>query len=82
MAASHRNNIQNDKLTIFTTSRKVDSPEIKEYIINRWEEISIGLENSTVLFIGGVHGGPNGVLCGSANNLWGSLKKQVSFPFE
>ena len=81
MAASHRN-IQNDKLTIFTTSRKVNSPEIKEYIINRWEEISIGLENSTVLFIGGVHGRPNGVLGGSANNLWGSLPKQVSFPFE
>ena len=81
MAASHRN-IQNDKLTIFTTRLRVNSPEIKEYIINRWEEISIGLENSTVLFIGGVHGRPTGVLGGSANNLWGSLKKQVSFPFE
>ena len=77
--ASSDENVKNDKLTIFTSSKTVDPPEIRKYIINHWDEISVRLENATVLFIGGVHGDPNGALGDEDEHLWESLEKQVSF---
>ena len=77
MAASHTN-IKSDKLTIFTASKTVEAPEIRKYIIKHWKEISIGLDNSTVLFIGGVHGHKDGYVADDANNM-GQIENQVSF---
>ena len=76
MAASHTN-IKSDKLTIFTASKTVEAPEIRKYIIKHWKEISVGLDNSTVLFMGGVHGGASGYIGDDANNM-GQIENQVS----
>ena len=76
MAVSHKN-IKADKLTIFTAILKVDAPEIRDFVIKNWREISVGLENSTALFIGGVHGDANGYLGGDANNMV-QIMNQVS----
>ena len=75
--ASSDENVKNDKLTIFTSENQVDPPEIREYIIEHWDEISVRLENSTVLFIGGVHGGASGYIGDDANNM-GQIENQVS----
>ena len=56
----------------------MDPTEIKDYIIDNWEIISVGLENSTILFIGGMHGDKHGRLDGDANEEWVSLKNKVS----
>ena len=70
-------NIKTDQLTIFTAEMPVEAPEIRKYIIKNWKKISVRLDNSTVLFIGGVHGGKSGNLGENANNM-GSIKNQVS----
>ena len=70
-------NIKTDQLTIFTAEKPVDAPEIRKYIIKNWKKISVRLDNYTVLFIGGVHGGKSGNLGENANNM-GSIKNQVS----
>ena len=77
--ASSDENVKNDKLTIFTSENQVDPPEIREYIIEHWDEISVRLENSTVLFIGGVHGGEDGAVGDEDKELWRSMENQVSF---
>ena len=76
MAVFHKN-IKTDQLTIFTAEMPVEAPEIRKYIIKNWKKISVRLDNSTVLFSGGVHGGKSGNLGENANNM-GSIKNQVS----
>ena len=55
---------KSDKLTIFTTKTEVDPLNFREYIIKHWKDITKGLENSTILFLAGVHGSEDGKLGG------------------
>ena len=52
-----------DKLAIFTAETKINPRNFRKYIIKHWEDFTEGLkENSTILFLGGVHGRENGQL--------------------
>ena len=70
-------NFKSEKLAIFTCSKKIDPFKFRNYVVNHWRDISSGLENnSTILVMGGVHGGKDGTLGQSANNLR-DLENQV-----
>ena len=68
-----------DNLTIFTAKDPVDAATIKKYVIKHWEKISVALDNSIVLFIGGIHGDEHGGLGKVEENWKKTLKGQVSF---
>ena len=57
-----------DKLAVFTCNDEIDERQIRFYFINHWKCLTLGMDNSTILFIAGVHGyetgklGPNGYI--------------------
>ena len=54
-----------DKLAIFTAETRINPRNFRKYIIKHWEDFTEGLKkNSTILFLGGVHGSENGKLGG------------------
>ena len=51
-----------EKLAIFTVSYEVTEREVRNYMIQQWHQITIGMKDSTILFIIGVHGSSKGKL--------------------
>ena len=51
-----QNVIVNDKLTIFTFNDGINEMQVRTYFIRNWKTLTLGMDGSTVLFIGGVHG--------------------------
>ena len=69
MAASIEHQIVHaDKLAVFTCNDEIDERQIRFYVIDNWKTLTLGMDNSTILFIAGVHGyetgklGPNGYI--------------------
>lgn len=61
MAASFSQGvIRAEKLAIFTSSKEVDEFQIREFFLERWDFLSQGLDNGTMLFLAGVHGTKDG----------------------
>ena len=61
MAASFSQGvIRAEKLAIFTSSQEVDERQIREFFLERWDFLSQGLDNGTILFLAGVHGTEDG----------------------
>ena len=54
--------IQSERLTIFTCNDLINEWNVRFYIINHWKSMTQGMDNSTILFISGVHGMENGGL--------------------
>ena len=52
-----------DKLAVITFDKPVNEIEFREYVKRKWKNLTLGLnDGSTILFIGGVHGGDTGKL--------------------
>ena len=68
-----------DMRTILTCKHVVDEQKLRTYMTKNWETITKGLDNSTILFLCGVHGGKDGSIGGERNIQW--LKNQVFLQF-
>ena len=52
-----------EKLAVITFDKPVNEIEFREYVKRNWKNLTLGLnDGSTILFIGGVHGGDTGKL--------------------
>ena len=60
MASYLQHKIVNDKLTIFTFNDEIDERQVRIYFIKNWETLTLGMDGSTILFIGGIHGKDSG----------------------
>ena len=70
MAASFSQGvIRAEKLAIFTSSKEVDEWQIREFFLERWDFLSQGLDNGTMLFLAGVHGSEDGKVVEVADRL-------------
>ena len=70
MAASFSQGvIRVEKLAIFSSSKEVDEFQIREFFLERWDFLSQGLDNGTMLFLAGVHGTEEGKLVENADSL-------------
>ena len=61
--------IQAEKLAIFTSSKEIDEFQIREFFLERWDFLSQGLDNGTMLFLEGVHGTEDGKVVEVADSL-------------
>ena len=67
--------IVSEKLAVFTFNDEISEPDFRRYFINKWETLTLQMENSTILFIGGIHGDKFGNLGPNENII--SLTNQV-----
>ena len=66
-----------DKLTVFTCNDEVNEPMVRRYVIKHWKTLTLEMDNSTILFVAGIHGKKTGKL-GPNENIQ-SMKNQVKF---
>ena len=64
-----------EKSAVITFDNVVDEMAFQRYLKSHWENLTLGLKNSTILFLAGVHGSNSGEL-GPAENIQ-TLKNQV-----
>ena len=64
-----------DKLAVFTCNDEINEINIRYYFIKNWETLTLGMDNSTILFIAGIHGKETGKF-GPNENIQ-TLKNQV-----
>ena len=67
-----------EKSAVITFENEVDEMAFRRYFKNYWEKLTLGLNNSTILFLAGVHGKDSGEL-GPPENIQ-TLKNQVKNP--
>ena len=67
--------IVSEKLAVFTFNDVISEPEFRRYFIDKWKTLTLQMENSTILFIGGIHGYKFGNLGPNENII--SLTNQV-----
>ena len=68
-----------DKLAVFTCNDRIDERQVRFYVINNWEKLTLRMDNSTILFIAGAHGFESGKL--GPREYIEDMKNQVSFLF-
>ena len=82
MAASFSQGvIRAEKLAIFTSSKEVDEFQIREFFLERWDFLSQGLDNGTMLFLAGVHGTEDGKVGENSDSLE-TMMRQVTQIFK
>ena len=59
--------IVKEKLAVFTFNDVVNERSLREYLKRNWNNLTVGMKKSTILFIGGVHGIKAGQLGGYVN---------------
>ena len=64
-----------EKSAVITFEDVVDEMAFRRYVKNNWENLTLGLKNSTILFLAGVHGDDSGKL--GPNEDIQTLKNQV-----
>ena len=64
-----------EKSAVITFDNVVDEMAFRRYLKSHWENLTLGLKNSTILFLAGVHGSDSGGL-GPTENIQ-TLKNQV-----
>ena len=64
-----------EKSAVITFEDVVDEMAFRRYLKNNWENLTLGLKNSTILFLAGVHGKDSGEL-GPNENIQ-ALENQV-----
>ena len=52
--------IVKEKLAVFTFNDAMQEPSFRRYFIKNWNNLTVGLKKSTILFIGGIHGQETG----------------------
>ena len=66
-----------EKSAVITFENEVDEMAFRRYLIDHWKKLTLGLNDSTILFLAGVHGSDSGQL-GPNENIQ-TLKNQVRF---
>ena len=69
--------IVKEKLAVFTFNDAMQEPSFRRYFIKNWNNLTVGLKKSTILFIGGVHGQKTGEFGGYVSIK--TLTNQVRF---
>ena len=64
-----------EKSAVITFENEVDEMAFRRYLKGHWEKLTLGLNDSTILFLAGVHGSDSGEL-GPNENIQ-TLKNQV-----
>ena len=64
-----------EKSAVITFDNEVDEMAFRRYMKNNWENLTLGLNESTLLFLAGVHGEDSGKL--GPNEDIQTLKNQV-----
>ena len=64
-----------EKSAVITFDNVVDEMAFRRYLKDHWKNLTLGLKNSTILFLAGVHGSDSGEL-GPTENIQ-TLKNQV-----
>ena len=64
-----------EKSAVITFDNVVDEMAFRRYLKDHWKDLTLGLKNSTILFLAGVHGSDSGEL-GPAENIQ-TLRNQV-----
>ena len=64
-----------EKRAVITFENEVDEMAFRRYLKSNWEKLTLGLNDSTILFLAGVHGSDSGEL-GPNENIK-TLKNQV-----
>ena len=64
-----------EKSAVITFENVLDEMAFRRYFKNNWEKLTLGLNDSTILFLAGVHGSDSGEL-GPNENIK-TLKNQV-----
>ena len=64
-----------EKLSVITFNDEVNEMDFRRYLKKNWESLTLGLKNSTILLMAGIHGKESGVL-GEVENIQ-TLKNQV-----
>ena len=76
LRTSRRENIMHaDKLAVLTFDDELSEPRIRRWIIINWKTFTLKMDNSTILFISGIHYRHNGRF-GLIKNIQ-DLKNQV-----
>ena len=67
-----------EKSAVITFENQVDEMAFRRYLKGHWKDLTLGLKNSTILFLAGVHGS----ICGKfgPNVNIQTLKNQVRIP--
>ena len=69
--------IHADKLAIFTCNDVIDERQVRFYVLDNWDTLSLGMDGSKFLFIAGVHGYDTGKL--GHNEYIEDMENQVIF---
>ena len=72
--------VVNGKLAVFTFNNLVDERQVRFYFIKNWKTLTLGMDGSTILFIGGIHGEDTGKF--GPNEDIQTLKNQVRLSFK
>ena len=64
-----------EKSAVITFENEIDEMAFRRYLKYNWEKLTLGLSDSTILFLAGVHGSDSGEL-GPNENIQ-TLKNQV-----
>ena len=64
-----------EKSAVITFENEVAEMAFRRYLKDHWKDLTLGLKNSTILFLAGVHGSDSGEL-GPTENIQ-TLKNQV-----
>ena len=70
-----------EMLTIVSAYDMVNARQVREMLRLRWDEISVYLENGTILFIMGIHGSKDGTLGDQVENIQ-TMKNQVRTSYQ
>ena len=65
-----------DNLAVVTAFDMVNARQVRELLRTRWKEISVQMDNKTMLFLMGIHGSKDGNLGPLENNVQ-TMKNQV-----
>ena len=52
--------IVTEKLAVFTFDDEINEPSFRRYFIKNWNNLTVGMKRSTILFMGGIHGKETG----------------------
>mgnify|MGYP007086834834 FL=1 len=52
--------IVTEKLAVFTFDDEINEPSFRRYLIENWNNLTVGMKKSTILFMGGIHGKETG----------------------
>ena len=78
MAANITKGVCTEKWSVITFSFEVNARDVRNYLMESWQSLTKNLDNSTILFISGMHGSDGGKLGGKSDGCK-EMKNQVLY---